>query len=284
MWYSEMIMDKNLAVRYLKTFVFSFVILLFISAYSTYYHGYMSLRIFNKITADAAILLLGTVLLIGPLTRVFSIFDHYILYRKELGVVAFFYALVHGILSLRMLSISYYLSHLSTFIPGVSSLLILLILYVLSFEHIIAHINRNKWWHIQNWGVRIAALLGLIHFVLMKYGQWASWYVNGGTDAILRSYLPSTSLLVASFGLFVLIIRLVELSNAKRNSVIILWLSVLFVVFLGGTFGWGIALKNSIPSLTWQSCILQRESMIRETYPSICAMPDGRTVTQIVRE
>lgn len=277
-------MDKNLILRYFKVFLFSLLLFAVTFIYVSYYHGYVSVSIGNKIIADVAILLLGIVLIIGPLTRVFNIFDHYILYRKEVGVVAFFFALLHGILSLRILSISYYLSHLNTFIPGISSLLILFILYVLSFEHIITHINRTTWWHIQNWGVRIGALLGLVHFIWMKYDSWINWYIHGGSAAILRSYLPSMGLLMGSFGLFILIVRISELFVSKKNGIIILCLSFLYIIFVGATFGWGMALKNNVSQITWTTCVTNRDSLIRESFPSVCVMPDGRSVAQIVRE
>lgn len=271
-------------LRYFKSFLFSLLLFTIMFVYVSYYYGYTSVSIGNKVVADVAIFLLGIVLIMGPLTRIFDIFDHYILYRKELGVLAFFYALLHGILSLRALPLTYYLSHLHTFIPGISSLLILFILFVLSFEHIISHINRTTWWHIQNWGARIAVLLALTHFVLMKYSGWINWYQQGGSVAILRSYLPSMGLLMGSFGLFVLIIRIAELFVSKKNGVIILCLSFLYIIFVGGSFGWGLALKKDVSQITWTTCISNSNSIIRESFPSVCVMPDGRSVTQIVRE
>ncbi|MBI4066088.1 hypothetical protein HY411_00065, partial [Candidatus Gottesmanbacteria bacterium] len=44
----------------------------------------------NKSLATSTLFLLGIVLLLGPLSRLFTLFDHALKYRKELGVLTFF--------------------------------------------------------------------------------------------------------------------------------------------------------------------------------------------------
>lgn len=114
--------------------MFLFVIL---SVYLFYRRGYYDLYIANKIFAGVSAILLGIVLLIGLLSRLFSFFDRDIQYRKELGIIAFFLALSHGVISLFFLPSKFPLSgFLKTpnwpFVFGLTAIIILIAVFFIS--------------------------------------------------------------------------------------------------------------------------------------------------------
>lgn len=281
-------MDQNLISRYIKSFAFSLFIFALLSTYIYIRRGYYTFYIANKVVAGESLILLGIVLLIGPITRLYDAFDHFIIYRKELGIVAFLYAFLHGVLSLFFLPeyfpLSYYSHHLKTFIPGLTALIVLAVLFILSFEFIIEKMDKKLWWHVQNWGVRIGGLLVLLHIIPMKYSGWMSWYTKGGGPELLRFYMPPLGLLVTSFGVLVIAARFSEFFGKTVAQKMIKTLVMVYVIFLGITFGWGFAKKNNPPKLDWVTCVKQPGSKIMETFPSICVMLDGRRVTQNIIE
>jgi len=57
--------------------------------------GESALSSVNISLAATTLFLLGTVLLLGPLSRLFTVFDWALKFRKELGIVSFFTALLH---------------------------------------------------------------------------------------------------------------------------------------------------------------------------------------------
>ena len=85
--------------QYGMAFAAAAILFVALSVYLFYRRGYYDLYIANKVFAGVAAVLLGIVILIGPGSRLFSFPDRYVQYRKELGIVAFFLALIHGIAS-----------------------------------------------------------------------------------------------------------------------------------------------------------------------------------------
>ncbi len=70
-----------------------------LSVYLYYRRGYYDVYIANKIFAGTSAILLGIVLLLGPLSRAYDRFDRWLKYRKEIGIIAFVLALTHSITS-----------------------------------------------------------------------------------------------------------------------------------------------------------------------------------------
>src|SRR3989338_174379 len=126
------------------------------SAYLFFRRGYYDLYIANKIFAGVAVVLLGIVLLIGPLSRFFSFPDRYVQYRKELGIVAFFLAFIHSIVSLFFLpskfSLSGFLGALNwPFVFGLAAILVLVAIFFISNDRAMIAIGRKRWWQMQYW-------------------------------------------------------------------------------------------------------------------------------------
>lgn len=182
-------------------------------------------RLFNKATADTSITLLGIVLLIGPFSRLFTRFDKMLIQRKLLGIYAFLFGLAHTLIALFVTgSISRYFSPPTPApVTGLLSVLIMLVLFALSFDTIIGKLSRKTWWKIQYRGLRLAALLALTHVVLLKISRWFPLK----PDALIPA-----SLTVSLFILYVLVVRLAELLPKPIATKLINLLSLIFPISL----------------------------------------------------
>ncbi|MBI5123586.1 ferric reductase-like transmembrane domain-containing protein [Candidatus Roizmanbacteria bacterium] len=236
-------MNKEQIRQYFLATIFGFVLFILLSGYLFLRRGYYDLYIINKVFAGVSLIILATVVLIGPLSRLYDRFDSWIIYRKELGIVAFLLALAHGVISFFFLSdrfsVAYFMNNLLTFIFGLISLFILAYLFILSFERIINFLDRKKWWLVQSWGVRIAGILAFLHVFLLKYPGWLKWYTQGGSPELARPYLPPASIVAFSFALFVVLVRLAEFFGKKAGRIMVILLFCLLMFFLIGSFLWG---------------------------------------------
>jgi DMSO/TMAO reductase YedYZ heme-binding membrane subunit len=214
------------------------------SVYLYYRRGYYDLYIVNKILAGEATVLLGFVLLIGPLSRYFTVFDKYVQYRKELGIVAMWLAVAHSLSSLFFLPGHFSLERffttgLLTTVFGLAAGVILIGLFMISREKIKHALGVKRWWHMQFWGVRTAFLLIALHVGFLKMSSWISWYQKGGGAELAHPEWPGAGLLVGWFIAFVIVVRLAELGGKKFGTMMwYLCLAALSVVYVG-TFWWG---------------------------------------------
>lgn len=123
------------------------VIFILFSFYLFFKKGQYNLYLANKAAAEAALALLGVVLLIGVLSRLYTRFDSLVMYRKELGIVCFFLALAHFLISFFFLpdrfDLFYFQKNWLTFILGLAGLLLLTYLFVISFEFLIEKIGKS---------------------------------------------------------------------------------------------------------------------------------------------
>ena len=236
-------MNKEQIRQYSVAAIFGLVLFILLSGYLFLRRGYFDLYIINKVLAGASLIILAVVILIGPLSRLYDRFDSWIIYRKELGIVAFLLVLAHGVISFFFLSdrfsITYFMNYLVTFILGFTSVFVLGYLFILSFERIINFLDRKKWWLVQSWGVRIAGILAFLHVFLLKYPGWVNWYIKGGSPELARPYLPPASIIAFAFAFFVVFVRLSEFFGKKTGRIMVILLFILLIFFLIGSFLWG---------------------------------------------
>ncbi|MBI5448823.1 ferric reductase-like transmembrane domain-containing protein [Candidatus Gottesmanbacteria bacterium] len=219
------------------------------SVYLYLRRGYYDLYIINKVLGSASLVALGLVLLIGPLSRLYQRFDHWLCYRKEIGIIGFLAAFAHMIISLfllpekfKFISFFTYTSlnrGLVPFLLGLASIMICIILTILSFESIKRKTKTIAWWHWQYRGVRIAFLFLFLHLIFMKYPGWIDWYVKGSTG-LARPFMPPGSIIAGSIGLFVLLVRLAEVIDTKVAKIVIPVLLFFLIAFWLESFAWGI--------------------------------------------
>ncbi len=209
----------------------------FLAIYLTLRRGYFDLAIINKSLASGSLVLLGIVLLLGPLSRLYDRFDKWVNYRKELGILAFFLGAAHVYLSMFPLArrgpFGLYQSRPLVAYSGLVGLLIMTYLFIISFEKIKEKIDAGKWWKAQYVGVRIAALAVLFHMTVFKYPEWVKW-LKGDAGQIAIPAWPPASLLVAVFSGFVLLVRLSEMFGLRPAKTLV----PIFLVTALGITGW----------------------------------------------
>jgi len=221
--------------------MFLFVIL---SIYLFYRRGYYDLYIANKVFAGVAAVLLGVVLLIGPLSRFFSFPDRYVQYRKELGIVAFFLALTHGVISLLFLPSKFPLSKFLEmpnwpFIFGLVATIVLIVIFFISNDRAADAIGRKRWWWLQNWGVRLAFILVLLHVFVMKWDGWVQWYKVGGSSQLVHPEWPGAGLLVGWFMAFAILFRLAEFGGPRFGKIAWYVCVIALPIIYIASFWWG---------------------------------------------
>lgn len=194
--------------------------------YAVVRYGVEGLSSFNKSFATSTLFLLGIVLLLGPLSRFFSLFDHALKYRKELGVLTFFTGVTHVYLSMFPLArhgpFGFYTSQPISAYAGLLGIVIMFVLLILSINFVERAIGTRAWWRLQYWGARLAFIAASFHFVVLKYQGMVEWLANrgliGGTGGAL--WLPPLSILAAVFAAFILVVRLSELFGPRAARLI----------------------------------------------------------------
>lgn len=215
-----------------------------LSIYLFYRRGYYDLYIANKIFAGVAAILLGITLLIGPLSRFFSFPDRWVQYRKELGIIGFFLAFIHGVVSLFFLPSKFPLSKFLVlinwpFVYGLLALLILISIFSISNNRASRALG-NLWWKWQSWGIRLSFILVVLHVFVMKWSGWVQWYVKGGGKELVHPEWPGAGLLVGWFMAFVIFLRVFDFAGEKIWRAA--WHFSLFALpaIYIATFWWGI--------------------------------------------
>ena len=229
-------MTKEALRQYLVAIIITALISGGISYYLFIRNGAFIPSIANKGLANASLVLLGIVLLIGPLSRLYNRFDSWVNYRKELGILAFVTGAVHVYLSMFVLArrgpFGLYQSRPLVAYSGLLGLVIMAYLFIISFEKIKQKIGTVKWWKMQYWGARIAALAVLFHMTVFKYPEWGKW-LAGDAGKLALPNLPPASLLVALFSAFVLLVRTSELFGAKAAKFLTpVWLGAAIITFV----------------------------------------------------
>lgn len=215
-----------------------------LSFYLLYRRGYYNLYITNKILAGTATILLGIVLLIGPLSRLFSFPDRYVQYRKELGIVAFFLALGHSLVSSFFLrskfSLANFIEKLNwPFIFGLIAIIVLIIIFFISNNRVMFAIGKERWWRLQYWGVRLVFTLIFLHVFIMKWPSWLAWYKKGGGKELVHPEWPGAGLLVGWFMIMVVFVRLAEFTNPKLGRLAWYTSVIALPIIYFATFWWG---------------------------------------------
>lgn len=228
-------MHKPSSLRdYVIATLISATILVFFALYLFFRRGYLfdapptadMLYVPNKALAGTAMTLLAFTFLIGPITRYFDRFDQWLSYRKEIGIVAGFLAVAHGLVSYYLLPLKFPQEWIEfsslEFGAGLIGAILLVVLFVLSWKHVILLVGGGPWWFLQRWGLRAVVLLTLVHVFVMKWSGWMKWLKQGGavTPELAHPLMPGLGLLVSLFIAWVVIVRLYE------------------AVFLFRDFGW----------------------------------------------
>lgn len=169
------------------------------------------LFIANKATALSATILIGLSFLLGPLSRFWpNQFTSHLYLRKSLGVAGFAVAALHALMSMVLLTPSYYprfyaesgrlnLIGETSMLFGILAFLIFTAVAITSLPPIEKHMHPDQWKLVQRFGY-LAYLFVLVHVAVMGFAGWfrpESWQYG----------LASISLISALFIIFVLVVK-----------------------------------------------------------------------------
>jgi DMSO/TMAO reductase YedYZ heme-binding membrane subunit len=210
---------------YLVAGLMTTILLVLASCYLLIRRGYFfdapptadTLYVPNKALAGVAMTLLAFTFLIGPLARYFDRFDTWIGYRKEIGILGGFLAILHALVSYFLLPTKFPQEWLDFSTPafgaGLLGAALLLLLFVLSWKSILTRIPGQIWWFFQRWGLRLAILLTLVHVYVMKWQSWVKWFTQGGgkaTPELTHPEMAGLGILLTVFITWVVVVRIYE--------------------------------------------------------------------------
>ncbi len=211
--------------QYVIALIVTLVTVWLVYRYAVVRYGVEGLSTLNKSLATSTLFLLGIVLLLGPLSRLFTVFDHAFKYRKELGVLTFFTGATHVYLSMFPLARrgpwGFYTSQPFSAYAGLAGLIIMFILFLLSNAAIERALGYKLWWKLQYWGARTAFLAISFHMIVLKYSGWGKWFADRGAGSPQGvASLPPLAILATVFVVFVLLVRVSELFGPRAARVI----------------------------------------------------------------
>lgn len=208
---------------YIIASIIGIIIFSIFSLYIFERRGYYDLYIMNKVFAGTSLVLLCIVLLIGPLCGFSQKFTPCLTFRKELGMLSFFLALAHSIISFFFLPSRFPLSHLFSedivpFAFGLLSIILLTGIAIISNNFFMNKLGAQRWWFIQRWGARIAFILVFLHLTVMKYPGWITFFTKGGSAELAKPYLWPASFIVFIISVILIGIRIIDIiRNVVKN-------------------------------------------------------------------
>ena len=200
-----------------NTFVFSGGVFGLGSLYLFARRGEFDLYIANKVFATTALVLIGLSFALSGLCYFWDFIDTKIVYRKVLGLVGFYYSLVHIFVSLFLLPNkfplpSWVFGHIPTVVFATLGLIIFIVMAVVSNDDVMHELGSKKWRQTLRAGY-LAYIFIIIHFALLKYNTWIAWFNTG------KPFLPPLSLLEMIFAVLVIGLRIaLEISIRRRKA------------------------------------------------------------------
>ena len=169
----------------------------------TTYKDVQIIEIFLKGFTNTGYLLIGFSLLIGSLAKFWNYFDTYLHYRKKLGIIGFFYILLHGFVGTLIYVFPNPLILWDNFwavFYGILGLVLFFICYCISEIVVIRLLGPKLWRRLIRYISYTAFIFGTIHLFLAKYVVWQEYIMS---DRIF----PPISLPLFVFGISILILR-----------------------------------------------------------------------------
>lgn len=186
------------------TFIFSFWAFTILLFYNWLYWGQFSLRLINGTAALTAVFLIGLSFALSAVCYFWNFADKLIIYRKNLGLVGFYFASFHAGYLFTVLPITHYLKLSAPFLSGILAFLIFLMMAVISNRYAVHELGGKNWRRLLRVGY-LAYIFALFHFFLLDHDDvWAVWsskLVQG------KFTLIPLSLIIFGFGIVVLLLR-----------------------------------------------------------------------------
>lgn len=186
------------------TILFSALVALLCGWYVTAYFSKFTTRVINETAADAGFILIGCSFALSGICYFWNFLDTKIVYRKYLGLMGFFFIVVHVYLSLFKVPfpLSQYLDedHRVAFFAAVISLAIFVGMALISNRYAVRQLGGAHWRKLLRTGYA-AYIIAIVHFALRKGPEWSTWFAKH------KPALPPLSILVVIFAALVLALR-----------------------------------------------------------------------------
>ena len=178
----------------------------------------------DKVIAVVGMTLLAFTLLIGPIYRYFDAFDYLLEYRKEIGIVAGFFALIHPVMAYFFLPLTFPQSEIPltsvTYGTGLAGSLVVIFLIFISYENAKILLGPSRWWLFHRFGLRLVILFALIHFFCIEWSTWVQWLTQSAgkpSAELLYPWMPEPTIFAGLFIVWVVSIRLYETIFLYKN-------------------------------------------------------------------
>lgn len=182
--------------------LFSLTTIPFFSLYyvGTVYESVSAVEMVLKGFTNTGYFLIGFSLLLGPLAKFWNHFDKFLTYRKQLGIIGFMYALLHGVVGTMIYVFpnpDILVNNYWAVALGLLALYLFFICYAISEIIVIKTLGPKRWRRVIRYISYTAFILATIHIYLAKLPVWQE-YISS------NNLLPPLSLVLFSFGVFVL--------------------------------------------------------------------------------
>lgn len=200
--------------RWIRALAVALIIFIVLSLYLYLRRGYYNIYIINKVLGSGAVVLAGIALFIGPLRKI-SFIAFLMTIRRQLGLLAFGFALLHVTASLyqsqRFEWFSWYIEEWIPVSFGILAILIWGYMTYISRNTKIVQMGSDVWKRRLSLAGDVAFLAIFFHLVVMKYQGWIKWFsgdVKQSAELANPSY-PPASIFVLIIMLVVIVFRLV---------------------------------------------------------------------------
>ena len=171
----------------------------------------------DKVIAVVGMTLLAFTFLIGPIYRYFDAFDYLLEYRKEIGIVGGFFALIHPVMAYFFLPLTFPQSEIPltsvTYGTGLAGSLVVIFLIFISYENAKILLGPSRWWLFHRFGLRLVVLFAVIHFLCIEWSTWVQWLTQSAgkpSAELLYPWMPEPTIFAGLFIVWVVSIRLYE--------------------------------------------------------------------------
>jgi len=192
------------AATNLRSLAFALLVFSLIMFYFVYLRGQQfNLAFSNRAFAIAAVFLIGSSYIIGPLARFSKTFAKKLQYRKPLGLYGYSFAVIHILLSLLIVPGEEFADNSLSLFFGMIAIIIFTFVAASSMVKSIEAFGFDRWQKIQRMGY-LAFLLVILHFVVLENG------------AFINRQLGQVTLVFASFVILARILTLIVNKNKTK--------------------------------------------------------------------
>jgi len=201
--------EQTPLILWLKTFGFSIGLYFGLVLLLIKQRHLVGFDLINVSTAWMAVILIGLSMVLSAFCYFWDAFDHYVLFRKYLGVSGFIFACIHAFFSLVIMRSdfpfpAYYLDqkNIVSFIFAVMAFVYFAFMTSISNTYSVLEIGGVRWRKLLRVGY-IAYIFSIIHFGLKGLPYWTKWIQNGMKTP------PSIGLVLFIFAIFVPYFRVI---------------------------------------------------------------------------